>query len=174
MTKRHIHYEAAFEDYVRSRGWPYIPVDEQRKAIFSGVRVKSFDFIVYPPGAKTWVVDVKGRKFPYEGKGGRRYWENWVTQDDLDGLTQWHAVLGAEYEPVFMFAYWLLGPSDRTPHAETHTYQGESYAFLPVPADRYAEEARRRSPKWGTVSVPVQTFRRLVVPMPTGDVAASA
>ncbi len=174
MTKRHIHYEAAFEDYIRSRGWPYIPVDEQRKAIFSGARIKSFDFVVYPPGHKTWIVDVKGRKFPYEGKGGRRYWENWVTQDDIDGATQWHAVLGSGYEPIFLFAYWLLGPDDRTPQAETHLYRGEGYAFLPVRAEQYAANARRRSPKWGTVSVPVQAFRQLVVPMPTGDFVASA
>lgn len=174
MTKRHIHYEAAFEDYIRSRGWPYIPVDEQRKAIFSGARIKSFDFVVYPPGSKTWIVDVKGRKFPYEGKGGRRYWENWVTQEDIDGARQWHTVLGSDYEPIFLFAYWLLGPGDRSPAAETHLYRGEGYAFLPVRADHYAAKARRRSPKWGTVSVPVQAFRQLVVPMPTGDIAASA
>ena len=50
--RRHIHYEAAFEDYLRSRGWPYLPVDEHRKAIFSGARIKSFDFLVYPPGRR--------------------------------------------------------------------------------------------------------------------------
>lgn len=169
MTRRHIHYEAAFEDYVRSRGWPYVAVDEQRKAIFAGARVKSFDLIVYPPGCKTWVVDIKGRKFPYEGKGGRRYWENWVTQDDLDGLAQWHAALGEEYEPIFMFAYWLLGPAERTPDAATHTFRGEAYAFLPVPASPYANAARRRSPKWGTVSVSVRRFQKLVLPMPAQD-----
>ena len=58
---RHIHYEAAFEDYLRSRGIPYVPVDETRKAIFSGTRIKSFDFLIYPPESKPWIVDVKGR-----------------------------------------------------------------------------------------------------------------
>ena len=51
MARRHNHYEAAFEDYLRSRGWPYLPVDEQKKAIFAGARVKSFDFLVYRTGA---------------------------------------------------------------------------------------------------------------------------
>lgn len=86
MARRYIHYEAAFEDYVRSQGWPYVPVDEKKKAIFSGAKVKSFDFIVYPPGRRAWLVDVKGRKFPYETSGGRHYWENWVTREDLEGL----------------------------------------------------------------------------------------
>ena len=31
MTKRHIHYEAAFEDFIRSRRVPYVAVDEARR-----------------------------------------------------------------------------------------------------------------------------------------------
>lgn len=62
--RKHIHYEAAFEDYLRSRGVPYIPVEEARRAIFAGERIKSFDFIVYPAGQRNWIVDVKGRAFP--------------------------------------------------------------------------------------------------------------
>ncbi|MHC4674764.1 MAG: HYExAFE family protein, partial [Planctomycetota bacterium] len=64
MTRRHIHYEAAFEDYLRSRGVPYVPVDEARRAIFSGAKIKSFDFLVYPGNEHHWIVDIKGRKFP--------------------------------------------------------------------------------------------------------------
>ena len=63
--KKHIHYEAAFEDFLRSRGVPYVPVQEARRAIFAGERIKSFDFIVYPGGQRHWIVDVKGRRFPY-------------------------------------------------------------------------------------------------------------
>jgi len=36
MTKRNNHYEAAFEDYLRSQGVPYVLVDEARRAIFAG------------------------------------------------------------------------------------------------------------------------------------------
>ena len=61
MTRRHIHYEAAFEDYLRSRGVPYVPVDEAKRAIFAGDKLKSFDFLVYPGGQRHWIVDVKGR-----------------------------------------------------------------------------------------------------------------
>jgi len=162
MAQRHNHYEAAFEDFVRSRGWPYVPVDEQRKAIFAGAKVKSFDYIVYPPGEKAWLVDVKGRKFPYEGKGGRRYWENWVTRDDLAGLRSWESVFGDRFDPVFVFAYWLLGNSSRDPTNDVHFFRGESYAFLVVTARDYETHSRQRSPKWDTVSVPTAAFRRLV------------
>ena len=53
MTRRHIHYEAAFEDYLRSEGIAYVAVDEQEKAIFSGARVKSFDFLLYRKGFRS-------------------------------------------------------------------------------------------------------------------------
>lgn len=165
MADRHIHYEAAFEDYVRSRGWPYIPVDEQKKAIFSGARIKSFDFLVYRPGQRAWLVDVKGRKFPYEGKNGRRYWENWVTRGDLEGLDRWKDVFGQEFEPGLVFAYWVTGPADREPTTELHPFRDEYYAFLWIPALDFAAHARTRSPKWDTVSVPTRDFRRLVTPL---------
>lgn len=168
MAKRFIHYEAAFEDFVRSRGWPYIPVDEQKKAIFAGAKIKSFDFLVYPPGRKPWLCDVKGRKFPYETPGGRRYWENWVTRDDLEGLRRWHEVFGENFEPAIVFVYWLLAQPDREPFKDIHGFRNRQYAFLFVSASDYAAHARVRSPSWDTVSVPVRTFRGMVSPVGAG------
>ena len=165
MAQRHIHYEAAFEDYLRSRGWPYIPVDEQKKAIFAGARIKSFDFLVYRPGRPGWLVDVKGRKFPYQGKSGKRYWENWVTDDDLEGLRRWEGVFGAEFVPGLVFVYWLVKPALREPTKEVHVFRNEYYSFLWISAKEYAAHARRRSPRWQTVSVPSQKFRSLVRPV---------
>lgn len=165
MARRHNHYEAAFEDYVRSRGWPYVPVDEQRKAIFSGGRIKSFDFLVYRPGERPWLVDVKGRKFPYDSASGKRYWENWVTQEDLSGLGKWKDVFGDEFEPVFAFAYWLPEGSDRDPTTYVHTFRNRYYSFLWISATDYAEHARQRSASWKTVFLTGNTFRQLVKPM---------
>ena len=165
MAHRHIHYEAAFEDYIRSRGWPYIPVDEQKKAIFSGARIKSFDYLVYRPGKPAWLADIKGRKFPYTGKHGKRYWENWVTTADLEGLCEWEGVFGEGFEPVFVFVYWLIGYPQREPSSEIHVYRNEYYALLYVSASQYAAHARQRSPKWDTVTVPARDFRKLIRPV---------
>src|SRR5688500_7028395 len=44
MADRKIHYEAAFEAYLRERGIPYVAVDEAKKAIFANAKLKSFDF----------------------------------------------------------------------------------------------------------------------------------
>ena len=92
MSKPSAHYEAALADFLRSRGVPYVAVDEARRSIFGGAKIKSFDFIAYPPNGPSWLIDVKGRKFPYASGGAARYWENWVTQADLDGLEKWEAV----------------------------------------------------------------------------------
>jgi len=165
MARRHIHYEAAFEDFVRSQAWPYVPVDEKKKAIFAGARVKSFDFIVYPPGRRAWLVDVKGRKFPYEVSGGRRYWENWVTRQDLEGLRRWEAVFGAGFEPVLVFVYWLLGVNGIEPSPLVHPFRGQNYAFVFATATEYAALARTRSTKWDTLSVPLRSFREIIRPV---------
>ncbi len=164
MALRHVHYEAAFEDFLRSRGWPYVPVEEHRRAIFSGARVKSFDFLVYPPGKKAWLVDVKGRKFPYEHSGGKRYWENWINREDLDGLSMWSEVFGNEFEPVFVFAYWLLGTRS-VPTAPIHPFRGESYVFLKIPIEIYANQARQRSPKWDTLDLSSAVFKAHAAPV---------
>ena len=164
MAQRHHHYEAAFEDFVRSQGWPYIPVHEGRQAIFSGQRVKSFDFLVYRPDAPAWLADIKGRKFPYTSGGSKRYWENWVPRADLESLIQWEAVFGKGFEAILIFAYWLIGEVDRLPAARVHAYRDEQYAFLHVPASVYAAHARPRSSKWDTLAVPSATFRALLQP----------
>ena len=56
------HYERAFEWYLRQRDMRYVAVDQAKKAVFSGVRLKSFDFIVYSGRGRAVLLDVKGRK----------------------------------------------------------------------------------------------------------------
>ncbi|MFH0982088.1 MAG: HYExAFE family protein [Planctomycetota bacterium] len=165
MTRRHIHYEAAFEDYLRSRGIAYVPVDEQKKVIFAGARVKSFDFLVYRPGEATWLVDVKGRKFPYDTEGNQRTWENWVTQEDLTGLHQWENAFGDGFRAMLVFAYWFTGNPDPRLACHVHPFRGEPYAFMCISLADYEAHAKRRSPAWDTLTVPAADFRRLAKPI---------
>ena len=165
MTRRHIHYESAFEDYLRSEGIAYIAVDEHKKAIFSGARVKSFDFLLYRDPGETWLVDIKGRKFPYDTPSSKRYWENWITTDDLEGLKQWQDVFGKGFTSMIVFAYVLLGPESRQPTPHVHPFRGNYYAFLAIPAATYAKHARPRSAKWSTVAMPAAKFRQLAKPI---------
>lgn len=163
--RRHIHYEVAFEDYLRVSNIPYVAVDEHRQAIFSGARVKSFDFLVYRQQGCTWLVDIKGRKFPYVGHDGQKhYWENWVTRDDLDGLERWQRVFGPDFEGQLVFAY-AVTDFARAPAGTLHIFRGVHYAFLGIPVTRYREAARTRSGSWDTLSMPAGTFRRLARPV---------
>ena len=50
MANRDNHYEAAFEEYLRGRGVPYVAVDEAKRSVLSdGGSIKSLDFIVSTP-----------------------------------------------------------------------------------------------------------------------------
>ena len=163
MQKRDVHYEAAFADYLRSKRIPYVPVDETRKIRVAGEQIKSFDLIVHAPGDRRWIVDIKGRQFPYISEdGAKRYWENWVSQEDIEGLNEWAGVFGEGFEACFVFAYLLDGPPDRWPAVPPHSYRHEQYAFLLVTLEDYVQHCRARSIRWKTVSIPARVFRQIV------------
>jgi hypothetical protein len=163
-VKAHIDYEAAFEHYLQARQVPYVAVDEAKRAAFRDAKLKTFDFIVYSAGGTNWLVDIKGRRWVARKGSSRPAWENWVTQADLDGLTQWQAVFGPGFAALLVFAYRL--DADGEPPAEVvHEYRGARYVFAGVPLDEYATAARLRSPKWGTVNLPVREFARHVRPI---------
>ena len=168
MAQRSVHYEAAFEDYLRSRGWPDVAVDEAKKAIFAGAAIKSFDFLVYSAEGANLLADVKGRKFPDSAAGrGRgthtRAWENWITRDDVNGLREWQKVFGPDFLAVLVFAYWLQGPPRRAPFEDVHHFRGKHYAFVCVTLEDYVASAKPRSAKWQTIAVPSATFARRAV-----------
>jgi hypothetical protein len=166
MTHRNVHYEAAFEDYLRARGWPYVAVDEAKKAIFGDVAIKCFDFLVYSSTRANLLVDVKGRKFPDTGRGQRggpkasRAWENWITREDVTGLGEWQKVFGPDFEPVLVFAYWLQGPPQRSPFDDVHLFRKRHYAYVAIPLSIYTTAAKPRSAKWQTLSMPTAKFRK--------------
>ena len=79
MANRDNPYEAAFEEYLRARGVPYVAVDEARRSVLAeGGSLKSLDFIVSTPGPVTWLVDVKGRRFPSGDDHQRHYWKKCI------------------------------------------------------------------------------------------------
>jgi len=165
MANRDNHYEAAFEEYLRRRGIPYVAVDEAKRSLLgNGASIKSLDFIVSSPGETTWLVDVKGRRFP-SGEEQKQYWKNWSTRDDVESLTQWEELFGPGFCGLFVFAYDILG--DRAPLAQERLFEhrGRLYGFVAVRLSDYAAHARPISPSWDTVAMPTAEFRRLARPM---------
>ena len=159
---RKVHYEAAFENYLQAKGWPYVAVDEAKKAVFGRASLKSFDFVVYSETGPNLLVEVKGRKFPGSGEGRRksasRAWENWVTRDDVDSMRQWEQVFGRDFLGLLVFAYWLQGQPTEAPFDDVHAFRGRFYAFVGIPSATYVAMARPRSARWQTITVPARQF----------------
>jgi hypothetical protein len=160
------HYETAFEAYLQWHGLGYIAVDETRRAWLGDAPVKSLDFVVFGDNGSRLVVDVKGRRFP-GGKPDkpRRVWECWSTREDVESLARWAELHGPDYQGVFVFAYYLLPSIQLADDADDwRTWQGRRYLLRAVVAADYEKHMRVRSPRWGTVWLPAECFRRLVKP----------
>jgi len=157
------HYEAAFEAYLRRQRWPYIAVDEARRSLVPDGSLKSLDFIVSPPGGISWLVDIKGRRFP-SGDESQQYWKNWSTRDDLRSLAAWQRHFGDGFCPLLVFAYHLVGSRSPLPPERLFEFRGEHYGFLGVRLADFVPAARPLSDRWDTVAMPVGLFRRAARP----------
>jgi hypothetical protein len=161
------HYEQAFEAYLQWHGYCYIAVDETRRSTLGDTPVKSLDFLVYGNGSSRLLVDVKGRRFPGLVRGKDRFvWECWSVLEDIDGLVRWRALFGTDYQGLLVFSYELESKVEMPDDTEDlWTWRGRRYLFRAVPIDGYRKHMRLRSPKWGTVDLPVAIFRRLARPV---------
>ncbi|HEX2971346.1 MAG TPA: HYExAFE family protein [Tepidisphaeraceae bacterium] len=161
MASRMIHYEAAFEAYLRDHGIPYVAVDEAKKALFSNAKLKSFDFVVYSKNGRNLLVDVKGRQL--RGKKSNGSYQTWATEQDVADLLQWQQVFGEGFTAVLMFAYWIDPPL--TADAGMFQFKDRWYLLMGVGLVEYQEHMRRRSVKWETVALPQADFRSLARPI---------
>lgn len=162
MAKRDNHYEAAFEAYLRVRQTPYVAVDEAKRTLMGDGSLKSLDFIV-SAGGRSWLVDVKGRRFPSGEQ--KQYWKNWATRDDLAGLAHWERLFGDGFTSLLLFAYNIVGNRAPLPADQLFEFRGGLYGFLGVRLADYAYHARQISPAWDTLAMPTAEFRELAVPL---------
>ncbi len=153
MSPRGTHYERSFAAYLEQRGIAHAAVDQTRKAMLSGARIKSFDFLVYPRGGGCLLVDVKGRKYSSKTRKRGKPGPNWVTEADIEGLRAWEEVCGAGHRGLFLFAYWLEDES-----GDGFSHEGRRYVFYAADLNQYALHMKRRSVKWRTMTVPSQRF----------------
>lgn len=161
MADRTVHYEAAFEGLLRDRRIPYVAVDEAKKALFANARLKSFDFVVYPPGKVRLLVDVKGRQLRNRSK--RAGFETWATEADVRDLLQWEQVFGDGFTALLAFAYWIEPPLTVEPGM--FEFRDRWYLLMGVELNEYRDHMRRRSAKWETVCLPAEDFRSLARPI---------
>src|SRR4029079_9974287 len=141
MANRENHYEAAFEAYLRERRIPYVAVDEAKRSRFGDGSIKSLDFIVSPQETSSWLVDVKGRRFPSGEQ--KQYWKNWSTRDDLVSLACWEKLFGERFQGLFVFAYDVLGDRSPLPAEQLFEYRGGLYGFVAIRLAQYVAHARQ-------------------------------
>src|SRR5947207_7646788 len=161
MADRTVHYEAAFEAFLRERGIPYVAVDEAKKALFANAKLKSFDFVVYSKAGPNLLIDVKGRQV--RNRASRRGFETWTSEQDVTDLLQWEQVFGEGFKAVFSFIYWIDPPL--TPEAGMFEYRERWYLLMGIDLGEYRDHMRRRSPKWETVALGADDFRSLARPL---------
>ena len=162
MANRAIHYEAAFEEYLRARRIPYVCVDEAKRTLFANAQLKSFDFVVYPVGKPLrLLLDIKGRSC--RDRSRRTGFESWVTEGDVIDLLQWEQVFGDGFEAVLGFTYWIEPPLTMEPGM--FEFRERWYLFMGVQVREYRDHMRRRSAKWGTVCLKTDDFRALARPI---------
>src|SRR5438105_6758866 len=158
MADRTVHYEAAFEAFLRHRGIPYVAVDEAKKALFANAKLKSFDFVVYSKNGPNLLVDVKGRQMRDKGSS-RRNFESWTTERDVSDLIEWERVFGEGFKAVLSFIYWIDEPL--TPDTGMFSHRDRWYLLMGIDLSEYRNHMRRRSPKWETVCLTAEDFRQL-------------
>jgi hypothetical protein len=160
MADRKVHYEAAFEGFLRQKAIPYVAVDEAKRALFANARLKSFDFVVYNAHGPNLLVDIKGRR--HTGHRATSY-QTWVTEQDVVDLLQWRQVFGEGFCAVLVFVYWIDPPA--IPEADMFQFRDRWYRIFGVDLAEYQQHMRRRSAKWETVALPQADFRSLARPI---------
>lgn len=158
------HYETAFEAYLKDRKIPFLAVEERhRNHLEDGSTLKNIDFVISRSSGTSWLIDVKGRKFP-GGKKGGGYWKHWATQDDLIGMRHWENMFGNNFSGLLVFAYLICGNQSPLPEPMLFEYRKRLYGFVGISVSDYLSEIRILSPKWQTFSMPTQRFRQLAKP----------
>jgi len=157
------HYERAFENWLIDNQIRYISIDEHKRAAFARSKAKSFDLLVYSPNGQIIIAEVKGRKFRGTSMAKLTGFECWVTTEDVDGLTRWQEVFGEGHQPVFVFAYKVEYIDVDFDGRDVFEFDANRYVFFCIKLADYRRYMKRRSPKWQTVTLPADKFRKCAV-----------
>jgi hypothetical protein len=159
------HYERAFENWLIDNRIQYIAVDDQKRAAFGRSKIKSFDFLLYPRNQQIIIAEVKGRKFKGTSFAKLTGFECWVTTEDIAGLAKWQEVFGTAHLAVFVFTYRIENIDVDFDGRDTYEFDANRYVFFAVKLNDYRRFMKRRSPKWQTVTLPADKFRKCAVQM---------
>lgn len=161
-------YEQAFESYLTDNKIPFVWVDQSKRPEFFDSTVKNFDFLLHPDSQSPVLIELKGRTFRGNSLAGLKGLDGWATFEDVQALSQWLKRFRADYpgaRAFFVFAFRFTNIDVETDGRDVYDCRGERYLFLSIPLEKYAEAMKVRSPKWQTVTLPAEDFRRWAIPM---------
>jgi hypothetical protein len=157
------HYEKAFESWLVDNRIKYTAIDQSKRAAFGKVKLKSFDFLLYRKNKPVIIAEVKGRTFKGTSFEKLSRFECWVLADDVEGLLQWQKVFGDEHEAYFIFAYNIENIDVDFDGRAVQEWANRRYVFLAIKLDDYRRFMKLRSPKWRTVTLAAEDFRRCAI-----------
>ena len=157
------HYERAFENWLIDNRIEYVAVDEYKTAQFGHPDIKSFDFLLHLRNGQMIIAEVKGRRFKGTTLAKLGGFECWVTAEDVEGLTKWQQIFGLGHRAVFVFAYKIENIDVDFDGRDVFDFDANRYVFFCVELDDYRKFMKRCSPKWQTVTLPADQFRRCAV-----------
>lgn len=167
-TGNHSVYELVVEKFLRENKINYIATNEAKKGIsFAGKSIKNFDLIINTKEVSV-IVDVKGKQFGYPS-ARRNVFENWVLEDDIKSIMNWHKILsgnGLNVIPCFWYVYALAGISGEDDFfTSTVKYKGKKYGLVKIDVRVYKKNAKVRSESPKTLNISRRVFRTLVTPV---------
>jgi hypothetical protein len=157
------HYEKAFESWLIDNRIKFTVIDQSKRAAFGKVKLKSFDFLLYRKDEPVIIAEVKGRMFKGTTFEKLRRFECWVLADDVEGLLQWQNVFGNGHEAYFIFAYNIENIDVDFDGRGVYESAGRRYSFAAIKLDDYRRYMKLRSPKWRTVTLGADDFRKFAI-----------
>ena len=157
------HYEKAFANFLVDNHIQFTAIDERKRSIFGRSKIKSFDYLLYPPNQPIIVAEVKGRKFKGTSFAKLAGFDCLVTVDDVAGLIKWQKVFGQTHTAAFIFAYKIENIDVDLDGRDVYYFDGYRYVFFCIRLSDYRKFMKIRSPKWGTVTLPAEKFRQCTV-----------
>ena len=161
-------YEQAFECFLTENKLPFIWIDQSKRPEFQDGPVKNFDFLLYPESDSPLLVELKGRTFKGNSLSGLKGLDAWTTFEDIQSLQHWHTVFAQEKpqsRAVFVFAFQFANIDVETDGLPVYDWADKRFLFLVIGLDKYARAMKVRSPKWQTVTLPAEDFRRWAKPI---------
>lgn len=169
MTKRigvRQHYERCFEDFLRRQEVLYLSIDETKQPKYDGRGIKNFDFIVSSFNGK-FLIEIKGKTFPYISASRINLWENWIKKSDISGLKLWANHFNA-FTPLLVFPYQIASSkyiNEIKDNSDIVAFDGRTYGIVAIELAAYYTNAKSRSSSWDAINVSRKLFSELVRPV---------